>query len=98
MRLSMRALKEKPEGYVEPERRPRPSGDRKPGDRKPGDRRPGGDRDDRRGPKNDRGRGGDRRDGSERRQDGPKKRFGQKADAAPAPQLDDYREPVEEIF
>ena len=95
MRLSMRALTEKPEGYVEPERRPRPGGDRKPGDRKPGDRRG----DDRKGPRNDRGRGGDRRqDGGERRQDGPKKRFGQKVDAAPAPQLDDYREPVEEIF
>ncbi|MCR4865270.1 MAG: polyribonucleotide nucleotidyltransferase, partial [Bacteroidales bacterium] len=32
MRLSMRALTEKPEGYVEPERRPRPGGDRKPGE------------------------------------------------------------------
>ena len=34
MRLSMRALTEKPEGYVEPERRPRPErGDRR-GERK----------------------------------------------------------------
>jgi polyribonucleotide nucleotidyltransferase len=45
MRLSMRALLPKPEGYVEPERRPRPSGDR---DRRGSDRRNGGDRKDRR--------------------------------------------------
>lgn len=51
MRLSMRALLPKPEGYVEPERRPRPSGDR---DRRGGDRR-----DDR--------RRGDRRNGDDRR-------------------------------
>jgi polyribonucleotide nucleotidyltransferase len=53
MRLSMRALQEKPEGYVEPERRPR--GDRKGGkdDRRNGGRDRGerreGRRDDRRG-------------------------------------------------
>ena len=53
MRLSMRALVEKPEGYVEPERRPRgPRDDRR------DDRR--GPRDDRRGPRDD--RRGDRRD------------------------------------
>ncbi len=65
MRLSMRALQEKPEGYVEPERRPR--GDRKGGDRKEGrrddrrgDRREGrgerreGRRDDHRGPRPER--------------------------------------------
>lgn len=51
MRLSMRALLPKPEGYVEPERRPRPNGDR---DRRGGDRR-----DDR--------RRGDRRNGDDRR-------------------------------
>jgi polyribonucleotide nucleotidyltransferase len=57
MRLSMRALTEKPEGYVEPERRPRPQGrdDRRGGrdDRRGGrdDRR--GGRDDRRGPRDD---------------------------------------------
>ncbi len=52
MRLSRKALLPKPEGYVEPERRPRPAtGDR---DRRDGDRR-GGDR-----------RGGDRRDGDRR--------------------------------
>ena len=99
MRLSMRALQEKPEGYVEPERRPRPGGDRKPGDRRPGgDRRP--ERGERRGDRDDR-RGGDRgeRHGGERRNpEGGKRRFGQKADSAPAPQLDDYKEPIEEIF
>ncbi|MCQ2154008.1 MAG: polyribonucleotide nucleotidyltransferase, partial [Bacteroidales bacterium] len=53
MRLSMRALTEKPEGYVEPERRPR--GDR--GPRRDGDRR-GPRRDgDRRGPRRDFDRG-----------------------------------------
>ena len=42
MRLSRKALIEKPEGYVEPERRPRPEGPRgghssqgRPGDRRP---------------------------------------------------------------
>ena len=46
-RLSMRALKEKPEGYVEPERRPRPErgGDRPRRERRDGDRpRRDGDR------------------------------------------------------
>jgi polyribonucleotide nucleotidyltransferase len=73
MRLSMRALTEKPEGYVEPkrERGPRREGDRGPrregGDRGP--RREGGDRGPRReggdrGPRRD-----DRREGGERRDD-----------------------------
>ena len=72
MRLSMRALTEKPEGYVEPkrERGPRREGDRGPrregGDRGPrregdrGPRREGSDR----GPRRD-----DRREGGERRDD-----------------------------
>jgi polyribonucleotide nucleotidyltransferase len=100
MRLSMRALTEKPEGYVEPERKPRPGGDRKGGERRPGsDRRPGGEREERRGPRGERGRGGEhRQEGEGHRPEGHKKRFGQKADAAPAPQIDDFREPVEEIF
>ena len=52
LRLSRKALLEKPEGYVEPEpRERRPSGDR-------------GDRGDRRGGDRDRGRGGDRRGGN----------------------------------
>ncbi|MBR1873172.1 MAG: polyribonucleotide nucleotidyltransferase [Bacteroidales bacterium] len=69
MRLSMRALQEKPEGWVEPERRPRSggSGDRgrrssdgKRDERRSGDRRPaaGGDRPRR----NEGGRDGARRD------------------------------------
>ena len=48
LRLSRRALLPKPEGYVEPERRPRPSGDRN--DHR-GPRRPSGDRGERRGPR-----------------------------------------------
>ncbi|HCZ23072.1 MAG TPA: hypothetical protein DHU72_06750 [Rikenellaceae bacterium] len=66
MRLSMRALTEKPEGYVEPERRPRPErGDRR-DDRRGGrdDRRSSdrGDRGDRRGDRGDRRDRGERRD------------------------------------
>ena len=71
MRLSRRALMEKPEGYVEPERRPRPSGDR---DRR--DDRRGGDRRDSRGPRRDGDRRddrrGDRRDNRGPRRDAPK--------------------------
>ena len=68
MRLSMRALQEKPEGYVEPERRPR--GDRKGGkdgrrDDRRGDRKEGR-RDDRRGDRHDRGDRGPRPERSER--------------------------------
>ena len=68
MRLSRRALMEKPEGYVEPERKPRPSGDRR-------DDRRGGDRRDGRGPRRD-DRRGDRRDNRgprrDERQDAPR--------------------------
>ncbi|MCF0176283.1 MAG: polyribonucleotide nucleotidyltransferase [Bacteroidales bacterium] len=59
MRLSRRAMIEKPEGYVEPERRPRP--ERGPRDDRRDDRR--GGRDDRRGPRDERrGPRDDRRD------------------------------------
>lgn len=71
MRLSRRALMEKPEGYVEPERKPRPSGDR---DRR--DDRRGGDRRDSRGPRRDGDRRddrrGERRDNRGPRRDAPK--------------------------
>ena len=73
MRLSMRALTEKPEGYVEPkrgERGPRRDGDRGPrrdGDRGP--RREGERRDGDRGPRRD-GDRGPRREGGERREGG----------------------------
>ena len=43
LRLSRKALIEKPEGYVEPERKPRPAGNRPPrkdGDSKKGPRKP----------------------------------------------------------
>ena len=101
MRLSMRALTEKPEGYVEPERRPR--GDR--GPRRDSDRRDDRRRDDR-GPRQERrsDRDGDRRNDrdSERRSDrrddrGPRRSFTRREEA-PAPQSDDFKEPVEEIF
>jgi polyribonucleotide nucleotidyltransferase len=109
MRLSMRALTEKPEGYVEPKGR----GDRGPrggnGGSRSGER--GGDRGGRGGERGgDRGerRGGDRgehkgdrpgrNDRPERGGDrGPRRTFGPKREA-PAPTLDDYREPTEEIF
>jgi len=73
MRLSMRALTPKPEGYVEPERRPRSGGrdDRRGGrdDRRGGDRRDdrrGGDRRDDRAPRF----GGRRNDRRPARQEG----------------------------
>ncbi len=48
MRLSMRALTEKPEGYVEPERRPRPQGGDRRGPKPQGGERRGEHRNDRR--------------------------------------------------
>ena len=88
MRLSMRALTEKPEGYVEPKpsRGPRREG----GDRK--DDRRGGDRGERR----ERREGGDRRErGNDR---GERRNFKPRREQAPAPEADDYKEPVEEIY
>ena len=91
MRLSMRALTEKPEGYVEPERKPRPErGERRDGDRKGGDRR-----DDRRG--GDR-RGNDRRDGDRRDRGERPRRFNSPKVEAPAPDITDYKEPADEVF
>ncbi len=84
MRLSMRALAEKPEGYVEPERRQRPER---------GDRGPR--RDDRRGPRRDSDRGPRRDD--RRGNDRPRRSFGRNEEA-PAPQADDFKEPVDEVF
>ena len=89
MRLSMRALTEKPEGYVEPERKPRSDrGDRGPR-RDSSDRGPRRDGD--RAPRRD----GDRRDRPERR--GPRKPFGRREEV-PAPTADDFKESVEEYF
>ena len=86
MRLSMRALTEKPEGYVEPERRPRGGRD----ERRAGERR-GGER----GPRRD----GERRDNRGPRHEGerPRRSFGPRNEA-PAPEFNDYKEPVEEVF
>ena len=78
MRLSRRALIEKPEGYVEPERKPRPErGDRR------DDRR--GGRDDRRGGRDDRRRD-DRRGDRGPRRDDRRPRNEESAPAAEAPE------------
>ena len=106
LRLSMRALTEKPEGYREPERRPRPErsdrrDDRRPdrGDRRSdrGDRR--SDRGDDRGERSDRNERGERRfdRGADRNDRRSGRNFGPRNEA-PAPAADDFKEPVEEIF
>ena len=106
LRLSMRALTEKPEGYREPERRPRPErsdrrDDRRPdrGDRRSdrGDRR--SDRGDDRGERSDRNERGERRfdRGSDRNDRRSGRNFGPRNEA-PAPAADDFKEPIEEIF
>ncbi|MGM9738301.1 MAG: polyribonucleotide nucleotidyltransferase, partial [Candidatus Cryptobacteroides sp.] len=87
MRLSMRALIEKPEGYVEPERRPRPQGR---DDRRGNDRRDDRRGNDRRAPRDD--RRGDRRDDRKGPRDdrrGGRKPFGQK----PVEENSDYSAP-----
>ncbi|MBR1576092.1 MAG: polyribonucleotide nucleotidyltransferase [Bacteroidales bacterium] len=93
MRLSMRALTEKPEGYKEPERR---GGNGRGGNG-------GSERGERRG--NDRRDRGERRSGNDRGErrgghDGQKKQFGQKVNSPKplAPAADDFSEPKEEIF
>ena len=91
MRLSMRALTEKPEGYVEPkrERGPRREGDRRQGgerregDRGPrrdGERREGGRREGDRGPRRE---GGERREGRQGQQGGNAPRKPRFEDNAP---------------
>ncbi len=82
MRLSMRALTEKPEGYVEPkrERGPRREGDRREGDRREGNRNNGGER------RENGRRDGERREGGRREGDrGPRRdnRQGQQGGNAP---------------
>ena len=106
MRLSMRALTEKPEGYVEPERGRGPR--REGGDR---DRRDRGERGERRGDRRDGDRRSDRRDGDrgerrerrdgdrpERSDRGDRRHFGPRHDDAPAPAADDFKEPVDELY
>ena len=106
LRLSMRALTEKPEGYREPERRPRPErSDRRDdrrsdrGDRRSerGDRR--SERGDDRGERSDRNERGERRfdRGADRNDRRSGRNFGPRNEA-PAPAADDFKEPVEEIF
>jgi polyribonucleotide nucleotidyltransferase len=70
MRLSMRALTEKPEGYVEPKSN---RGPRRDGDRREGDRREGGRRDGDRGPRRDGERREGRRDDRGPRRDGERR-------------------------
>ncbi len=96
MRLSMRALTEKPEGWKEPERRS--SGPRERG----GDRGERRDRGERGGERRDRGeRGGERRD-REQRRDGsaPKKHYGQRVDNSKplAPAVEDDLPKEDEVF
>ena len=89
MRLSMRALQDKPEGYVEPERRPRGPRDDRKGDRRPNDRRT--PRDDRRAPRDD--RRGERRDDRK----APRRPFGQKNEEA-AEKAPDFETGSEDIL
>ena len=89
MRLSMRALQDKPEGYVEPERRPRGPRDDRKGDRRPNDRR--APRDDRRAPRYD--RRGERRDDRK----APRRPFGQKNEEA-AEKAPDFETGSEDIL
>ncbi len=93
MRLSMRALLDKPEGYVEPERRPRqdrgPRQERE--DRRRDDRR-GERRDDRRGPRQDRGPRQEREDRREDRR-APRRPFGQRFEDTPADSSESGNEP-----
>ncbi len=112
MRLSMRALTEKPEGYVEPERRPRGGNGGNGGNGRGGERREGGDR--RNGGN---GRGGERREGGERRNGGNGRggerreggnrenrggerhsRPASRPETAPEPSFDDFALPKEELF
>ncbi len=103
MRLSMRALQEKPEGYVEPERgqrgnrgNDRRSSDRG-GDRRGNDR--GGDRrsNDRGGERRSSDRNGDRRndrgDRGERGDRGPRRNFNQRNQDSEAPAQENRDEP-----
>lgn len=90
MRLSMRALTPKPEGYIEPERRPRQGGDRRGGDRR--DSRRDDHRDDRRGER--RGpRFSDRRD--DRRDDrrGPRRTFNRPENEESSEMNESYEQP-----
>ena len=89
MRLSMRALQDKPEGYVEPERRPRGPRDDRKGDRRQNDRR--APRDDRRAPRDD--RRGERRDDRK----APRRPFGQKNEEA-AEKATDFETGSEDIL
>ena len=89
MRLSMRVLQDKPEGYVEPERRPRGPRDDRKGDRRPNDRR--APRDDRRAPRDD--RRGERRDDRK----APRRPFGQKNEEA-AEKAPDFETGSEDIL
>ena len=94
MRLSMRALTEKPEGYTEP--KPRQNGDRRGGNDRRDDRR-GDRREHRDGDRRDH-RDNERREHNDRRPgNGPRRSFGPRSEA-PAPTIEDYKEPTEEIF
>ena len=84
MRLSMRALTEKPADYVEPKSS---RGPRREGGSDRGPRREGGERRER--------RDGERR---ERQDRGERRNFKPRREQAPAPEADDYKEPVDELY
>ncbi len=94
MRLSMRALTDKPEGYVEP----KGNGGRSNGGER-GPRREGGERRERREGDRPRREGGERR---ERRDERPRRDDRQHRNGprnnAPAPSADDFKEPVDELY
>ena len=90
MRLSMRALTEKPEGYVEPKGNGGRGGNG--GERR--ERREGGERRERR---DDRHSEGHRTDERRPRRDDRPRRSGPR-NTAPAPTADDFKEPVDELY
>ena len=97
MRLSMRALQPKPEGWVEPSRRPRGNGG---GNGNGGERRPGGnDRgNDRRNSGNER-RGGNNRERGERgERHGERRSFGHRNNNAPKERPEPANNNTEEYF
>ena len=95
MRLSMRALTEKPEGYVESDRKPRSGSDRSRSRDDRHDRRDRGERRD--GDRRSSDRGGRRDDRRDDRRGTDRARAPRREDA-PAPAADDFKEPVDELY
>ena len=94
MRLSMRALTEKPEGYVEPKGNGGRGGNGNGNGGERRERREGGERRERR---DDRHSEGHRTDERRPRRDDRPRRSGPR-NTAPAPTADDFKEPVDELY